>query len=183
MELHFEDRERWRQWLEAHHDSAEVIWLVFYKKHTGTPTISYDAAVEEALCFGWVDSLIKRLDEDRYARKFTPRRDNSRWSAANLERFRKLVASGRMTPAGLEKIAPDVEPVTPPSGRSTDVPEFLTRALAENPSAREFFERLAPSYRQDFIAWVSSAKREDTRSRRLAEAILLLERGDKLGMK
>jgi uncharacterized protein YdeI (YjbR/CyaY-like superfamily) len=88
-----------------------------------------------------------------------------------------------MTPAGLSKIAPDVKPEVPPSERSLDVPEFFARALADNPSAREFFEQLAPSYRRHFTGWLSSAKRDDTRARRLAEAISLLERGEKLGIK
>jgi uncharacterized protein YdeI (YjbR/CyaY-like superfamily) len=183
MELHFEDRESWRLWLERHHGSTDELWLVFYKKHTGRLTLSYDDAVEEALCFGWIDSLVKRLDDDRYARKFTPRRDTGRWSAPNLERIRRLIAGGLMTPAGLAKIDPDVEPAVPTSKRSLDAPPFFSDALAENDAALEFFEKLAPSYRRNFIGWVSSAKREDTRARRLAEAIRLLERGEKLGMK
>ncbi|MDH3841162.1 MAG: hypothetical protein OES35_09605, partial [Chromatiales bacterium] len=81
---HFPDRDSWRAWLEKNHASCRGIWLVFFKKHTGRSSISYDAAVEEALCFGWIDSLIRRLDEDRFARKFTPRTDTKKWSAANL---------------------------------------------------------------------------------------------------
>jgi uncharacterized protein YdeI (YjbR/CyaY-like superfamily) len=183
VELHFEARESWRAWLEENHDGSDVVWLVFYKKHTGRTSISYNAAVEEALCFGWIDSLVKRLDEDRFARKFTPRTDPRKWSASNLKRVEKLIASGRMTEAGLAKFNPDPEPQPAQSARTLDPPPFFTDALAKNPAAQAFFEQLAPSYRRNFIGWVCSAKRENTRQRRLAEAISLLSQGKKLGMK
>ena len=183
QKLHFKDRETWRSWLEAHHGEAALVWLVFFKKHTGEPNITYDAAVEEALCFGWIDSLIKRLDDRRYARKFTPRTNTNRWSALNLKRVEKLRAAGRMTPAGLSKISPDVQPIVPPSKRVLEIPPFFEEALDQNDAAREFFAELAPSYRRDVVGWVCSAKREETRQRRLAEAISLLERREKLGLK
>ena len=183
MELHFESREPWRGWLEAHHDDVREVWLVFFKKHTGKPSIPYDDAVEEALCFGWVDSLIRRLDDERYARKFTPRTDTATWSAANLRRVERMIASGRMTAAGQAKVPAGVEPRPAPSARILEVPCFFAEALRAHPQAEAFFNRLAPSYRRDFIQWLSSAKREETRRRRLAEAIDLLARGEKLGMK
>ena len=88
--LEVKDRQDWRMWLKEHHDSNSDIWLVFYKQHTGATSISYDAAVEEALCFGWIDSLVRRLDDDRYARKFTPRKAGSKWSTANRRRYADL---------------------------------------------------------------------------------------------
>lgn len=183
MELHFENRESWRAWLQKNHDTVSEVWLVFYKKHTVLPNITYDAAVEEALCFGWIDSLIKRLDDDRYARKFTPRTDTAKWSAANLKRVQHLIESGRMTEVGLAKIPPDVKPLPPVQSRPVAPPDFFEEALAEHPAAKNFFEGLAPSYRRNFIHWVCSAKREETRKRRLDEAISLLSAGKKLGMK
>ena len=162
---------------------VKEVWLVFFKKHTGKPNITYDAAVEEALCFGWIDSLIKRLDDDRYARKFTPRTNIRKWSASNIKRVQELIASGRMTEVGLAKFSPDVEPQTSVSDRSSSVPSFFAEALAEHPTARRFFDQLAPSARRDYIHWVSSAKREETRKRRLNEAVSLLAVGKKLGMK
>ena len=183
QKLHFEDRESWRAWLEVHHGDVAEVWLVFFKKHTGEPNISYDAAVEEALCFGWIDSLIKRLDDRRYARKFTPRTDTGKWSALNLKRVEELTAAGRMTPAGLSKISPGVEPIVPPSRKTYEIPPFFSEALDCNLPAREFFAELAPSYRRNFVDWVCSAKREETRRRRLAEAISLLEQRKKLGLK
>ena len=183
MQLHFKDRDSWRTWLQKNHGAVKVVWLVFFKKHTGKPNITYDAAVEEALCFGWIDSLIKRLDNDRYARKFTPRTNPRKWSASNLKRVQELIASSRMTAVGLAKFSPDLEPQTSVADRSLSVPPFITDALAEHPSAQRFFDQLAPSARRDYIHWVSSAKREETRRRRLDEAISLLSEGRKLGMK
>ena len=182
-QLHFEDRASWRAWLGEHHESEREIWMVFFKKHTGLPNISYNDAVEEALCFGWIDSLIKKLDDDRYARKFTPRTNTAKWSELNIKRVEKLKAAGRMTPAGLAKIDASVKPAQSPSRRSLELPTYFRDALAGNETARLFFEQLAPSYRRNFIAWVHSAKRETTRRRRLAEALKLLENRQKLGMK
>jgi uncharacterized protein YdeI (YjbR/CyaY-like superfamily) len=180
---HFTDRDSWRAWLEGNFESCSELWLVFFKKHTGKQSISYDAAVEEALCFGWIDSLIKRLDEDRFARKFTPRTDATKWSASNLKRVEKLKAEGRMTEAGLAKLDPSVKPIIPPSKTPVEVPSYFRDALAENDEAGSFFEQLAPSYRRHFVLWVDSAKREETRNRRLTEAITLLSKKQKLGMK
>ena len=183
MELYFENRAEWRAWLNNHHSTARELWLVFYKKHTGKPSMSYDASVEEALCFGWIDSLIKRLDDDRFARKFTPRKDMSKWSASNLRRIEKLKKSGLMTEVGLGKVPVDVEPTPAVSSRPLEVPPFMATALQENPAAKEYFDELAPSYRRNFIHWVSSAIKETTRQRRLAEAISLLSRREKVEMK
>ncbi len=176
------DSAHWREWLAGHHDSESEVWLVFYKRQTGRPTIAYEDAVDEALCFGWIDSLIKHLDEERYARKFTPRKPDSRWSTANRKRFAQLQASGRLTPAGLER---------PPTDRSGDaprpsaskVPEYIEQALKSQSAAWQFFESLAPSYRRLYIGWIDSAKQEETRARRLREAVGKLAAGEKLGLK
>lgn len=183
MQRHFKDRASWRAWLARNHSDCPEIWLVFFKKHTGKKSISYDDAVEEALCFGWIDSLIKRLDDDRYLRKFTPRTDTSKWSAANLARIRKLTKAGRMTEAGLAKVLPDAKPQPAAASKPFEVPQFLADALAAHPVAKRNFDLLAPSYRRHYIGWLSSAKRPETRARRLDEAISLLKAGKKLGMK
>jgi uncharacterized protein YdeI (YjbR/CyaY-like superfamily) len=183
MQRIFKTRESWRKWLDAHHDRAREIWLVFYKKHTGKPCISYEDALEEALCMGWIDSLVKRLDEDRYARKFTPRTNPDKWSAANLKRVEKLESEGRMTEFGRSRIAPDVRPQKPVSSRTTEAPDYFLRALAKDRAARECFDELAPSHRRNYIAWISSAKREATRKKRVAEAIQRLREGKQLGLK
>jgi uncharacterized protein YdeI (YjbR/CyaY-like superfamily) len=103
--LYVTDRAAWRAWLEANHASEREVWLVYYKKHTRRPRIPYDDAVEEALCFGWIDSVVRRLDEDSYLQKFTPRKAKSNWCESNVKRARKLIAEGRMTKAGLDAIA------------------------------------------------------------------------------
>ena len=99
---------QWRAWLRKNHGIIREVWLVFYKKHTGKPGVTYGQAVEEALCWGWIDSIIKRLDDERYAQKFTPRADAAKWSASNILRARALILAGRMRSAGLAVISPDV---------------------------------------------------------------------------
>jgi uncharacterized protein YdeI (YjbR/CyaY-like superfamily) len=184
MRLHFEERDSWRAWLAEHHDRKRIVWLVFYKAHTGRKSISVEAAIEEALCFGWVDSLIKRLDDRRYVLRFMPRSDTGKWSSLNLKRVRHLVKTGRMTPIGLAKVDAGVKPIIPPARRrSTTTPPFFKQALAANARARENFANLAPSHRRHFVGWVTMAKKEETRQRRLREAMRLLERNEKLGLK
>ncbi len=179
--------EEWREWLSRFHDSEIEIWLVFYKKETGKPSINYNQAVEEALCFGWIDSIIKNIDDVSYARKFTPRKEKSAWSASNKRRVKKLLDEGRMTDIGLAKIEaakksgwwdkdnrPDVSP---------DIPSEFEQALIKNSKARANFEELALSYRKHYILWIAMAKRKETRERRIKESIALLEKGEKLGLK
>ena len=107
--LYVPTREEWRAWLTKHHESESEVWLIYYKQQSGRPRIPYDDAVEEALCFGWIDSIVKRLDDEKFAQKFTPRRDRSRWSALNEQRVRKLIKNGRMTEAGMATPAMIVE--------------------------------------------------------------------------
>ncbi len=182
MQVTCKDRESWREWLEANGRSARAVWLVFHKKHTGRKCVAYEESVEEALCVGWIDSLVKRLDDDRYARKFTPRADSRKWSESNIKRVKRLRAAGRMTAAGLAKFAPAAR-ARAAAGEALELPEFLREALAGDDRAREFFARLAPSHRRNLIGWVGSAKREATRERRLKEALDLLREGKQLGMK
>lgn len=183
---HFENRERWRAWLEKHHKSAGEIWLVWYRKRAGRRQIPYDDAVEEALCFGWIDSIVQKLDEQRFARKFTTRSNARRWSAINIERARRMIREGRMTQAGRARFDP-APMERPASGGSTAsrvvLPATLKKELMANRRAWRNFSALAPSYRRNYIRWIVAAKREATRERRLAEAISLLERNAKLPMK
>jgi uncharacterized protein YdeI (YjbR/CyaY-like superfamily) len=180
--LHVTTRARWRAWLERHHDIESEIWLVYNKKNTGRPRVAYDDAVEEALCFGWIDGITKRIDENRYAQRFTPRKEKSQWSDSNRRRFAKLVKEGRMTPAGMAR-RPKRSFVSsrPPAAHA--VPAYIRRALGENREAKRFFAGLAPSYRRLYVRWIDSAKREETRQKRLREAIRLLARNRKLGLK
>ena len=174
--------QQWREWLEAHHAAEDEIWLVFPKRHTLAQSISYDDAIEEALCFGWVDSLVKRLDDDRYARKFTPRKADSRWSTINRQRYAKLKAAGRLAAPGLAR-APTKRSGDAPRPALSAVPPYIETRLKANARAWKFFEQLAPSYRRAYIGWIDSAKREETRQKRLREAITLLAARQKLGLK
>lgn len=174
--------EQWREWLASHHGSEPEIWLVFHKLHTGRASVSYSDALDEALCFGWVDSLIKRLDDDRYARKFTPRKPDSRWSEINRKRYAELEALGRMKPAGLSR-RPTNRTYPAPPAVAAAVPEYILRAFKKNPAARKNFEALAPSHRRAYLMWVDSAKREETKAKRLKEAVAMLAAGEKLGLK
>ena len=186
-EVYVSTRDAWRKWLAKNHNKSSGIWLVFYKKHTDRPSLDYDAVVEEALCYGWIDSIIKKLDGDRYARKLTPRKPDSCWSDLNKKRVKSLIRRKRMTKFGLERIeqakqsgawSQSNRPEIP-----TDIPAELEQALSKNSKAKTFFEQLAPSYRMQFIGWVASAKRQETRDRRVKESLELLKKGKKLGMK
>jgi uncharacterized protein YdeI (YjbR/CyaY-like superfamily) len=186
-QVYVKTRAAWRRWLARNHLRSAGIWLVFFRKHAGEPTLIYEDAVAEALCFGWIDSIIKKLDEDRYLRKFTPRRAESRWSATNRERVETLVRQGLMTESGMALVeaakAAGLWDEPDRQGLSFDMPVELERALKKNRSARKFFEQLAPSYRKQFVGWIATAKRRDTRERRVREAVALLAQGRKLGMK
>ncbi len=180
-------RDDWRAWLRKNHGSKSEVWVIFYKTHAGKPVISYDDAVEEALCFGWIDSIIKKIDDEKFARKFTPRKANSRWSEANKNRARKMINEGKMTETGLAKIKEAQRSgewfKTVPVRKELVVPPYMKKALAKNKKALTNFNNLTKSYKRQYVGWITSAKREETRRRRLAEAIRLLEKNEKLGMK
>jgi uncharacterized protein YdeI (YjbR/CyaY-like superfamily) len=174
-------RARWRAWLEANHRSASEIWLVFYKPHTGTASIDYEDSVEEALCFGWIDSLIRRLDDDRYARKFTPRKAGSVWSDPNRERYAKVDALGLLADAGRER-APTANRYPKRPKRSSAVPAYIEKALKADARAWATFERLTPRERILYVGWIDNAKREETKARRIEKCVRQLAAGKKLGL-
>ena len=183
--LYVTNREAWRAWLAAHHADTPEIWVIFYKKGTGEPSLPYEDAVEEAVCYGWVDSLIQRIDNARYARKFTPRRAGSNWSASNRLRLRKMQEAGKMAEAGLAVIDFD-ETEDPDAGRPRGepvAPDWIRQTMVENSPAWDIFERLGPSQQRQYLGWITSAKREATQQRRLAEAIELLKKGETLAMR
>ncbi len=179
--LDVRSRQQWRSWLRAHHPSSPGVWLVFYKDHTAVRCMSYEGAVGEALCFGWIDSLIKRLDADRYARKFTPRKPTSKWSAINRKRWMELKTAGLLSSAGLA--AAPTDNTYAPRPAIPDSPAYITKALKRNRKAWTFFQELARSYQRHFVAWIHTAKRLETREKRIRESIALLAAGKKLGLK
>jgi uncharacterized protein YdeI (YjbR/CyaY-like superfamily) len=180
--LEIRTRAQWRACLAKHHDSVAEIWLVFQRLHTGRPSLDYEAAVEEALCFGWIDSLVRRLDEDRFARKFTPRTTESRWSASNRRRYAAVEARGLLTDAGRAR-PPTSRGAVAPQRRTWPMQAYIETALRADARAWRFFRTLAPSYQRRYIGWIDSAKRAETKQRRLREAVRLLARGQRLGLK
>ncbi len=186
--LYVPGRREWREWLEKHHETEKEIWLIYYKKHTDKPRVPYDDAVEEALCYGWIDSIVKRIDDERYAQKFTPRANTTKWSELNVKRIKQLIKDGKMTEAGMAKIDKGVldgtiKPVTKPFPKELTIPPEIEAALSADPVVWKNFNALAPSHKKNYIGWISSAKREETRRRRLEEAIELLAQNKKLGLK
>ncbi len=188
--IYLVNRNDWRKWLEKYSGSEKEIWLIYYKKHTGKESIRYNDAVEEALCFGWIDSLVRRIDDERYMQKYTPRKPKSTWSVHNVNRVEKMVAQGKMTSKGMELydyartngLLPDMREGKEPSELFPEVPDYFTRALDSNQKARETFNSLAPSYKLQYLGWIMSGKKKETRKRRMKKALDILESGKKLGM-
>ena len=187
-QLYVPDRGQWRKWLTKKHDMEKNgIWLVFYKKKTSKPSLEYEQAVEEAICFGWVDSIIKKIDEAKYVRKFTPRKADSFWSQLNKKRAERMIKQGLMTKAGLAKIKvakkTGLWDKDPRPKITFEIPDEFAAALAKNKGAKENFDKLALTYRRHYIGWIVTAKRGQTKKRRIDESIALLEQGKKLGLK
>ena len=172
---------QWRAWLEQNHAKSPGIWLTFHKAHTSIQSITYEDSVRDALCFGWIDSLVKRLDDDRYLRKFTPRKPTSKWSDINRKRWSELDADGLLAEPG-RAFAPTEGKHRPPPA-SLGVPAYFDKALSSNPKAFKFFHQLAPTYRRHFVMWVDAAVRPETRAKRIRESLVLLAAGKKLGLK
>lgn len=181
MLLEVQDRQEWRKWLERHHAASPGVWLVFHKGNTRAKSIPYEDSVREALCFGWVDSLIKRLDNDRYARKFTPRQPSSKWSESNRKRWAELKSAGLLAPSGLA--AAPTDNTYAPRLEIPELPGYIAKAFRQDQQAWQFFESLAPTHRRQFVQWIHLAKRQETRERRVRESIALLAAGQKLGLK
>jgi uncharacterized protein YdeI (YjbR/CyaY-like superfamily) len=167
----------WRDWLQRHHTRADGVWLVTWKKGRG-PYVSYDAVVEEALCWGWIDGLRRPLDADRTTILMSPRKPKSAWSALNRQRVERLIADGRMQPAGLARVdaaKADGSWSAHDAREAAAMPAELDAALAANPLARANLEGFSPSARKGLFWYVASARRADTRARRVADAVRMAE--------
>jgi len=183
--LDVRSREQWHRWLQKNHAAVAEIWLVFHKNQTRTKSVVREASVEEALCFGWIDSLVRRLDDERYAVKFTPRKPDSRWSDVNRRRYASLEKRGLLMPPGRANAPTGKRAYTIRQRRPLDapVPAYIERALKADAAAWRFFETLAPSYRRAYVGWIDAAKRAETRERRLREAVARLGKKERLGLK
>ncbi|MCW5873837.1 MAG: YdeI/OmpD-associated family protein [Anaerolineales bacterium] len=165
-----------RKWLKKNHTTADELWVGMYKKHTGKPSITWPQVVDEVLCFGWIDGIRKGIDADSYMNRITPRRKNSNWSAINLKRVEELKALGLMQPAGLKAHAERNHSRTQQYSseqREVVFPAELLSQFKKHKPAWAFFSAQPPSYRKTITWWVISAKREDTRQKRLARLIEL----------
>lgn len=187
--LHFENRESFHNWLKENHNSSSGIKMIFYRKHL-RKGITYAEALDEALCYGWIDSILNKLDEQRYTIRFSPRKNTSLWSDVNRKKVYHLMAEGRMTEAGLKKNDSYLKTgrVAWPATYTTEstvftVPEFITREMAMHEPALTNFNKLAPSHKKHYILWILQAKRPETTQKRIQEAITLLVQNKKLGMK
>ena len=173
--LYVLNREEWRGWLEEHYQSASEIWLVSYLKKTGKPSVPYNDAVEEALCFGWIDSIVKKLDEERYAQRYTPRKAKSGYSQTNKERLKKLVERGKVMPeilARLDEIGLE----------DFEYPDDIRAALQENEKAWENFQRYSESYQRIRIAYIDVARdRPGAYEKRLAHLLKMTKQDKQFG--
>jgi uncharacterized protein YdeI (YjbR/CyaY-like superfamily) len=169
-----ESRAQWRDWLKKYHKTGTGVWLVTYKKSSGGPHLPYAEAVEEALCFGWIDSKPGIVDAERTKLMYTPRKPNSVWSKVNKERLERLIASGKMTDAGLEKIEIARQNGSWDALNKSDALEEhpeLSKALKSNKLARKHFYAFPASIRKQLLQWIYSAKTDATRDKRIAETV------------
>jgi uncharacterized protein YdeI (YjbR/CyaY-like superfamily) len=185
-ELYLTTREEWHRWLEKNHSIAGEVWLIYYKKSSGKPRIPYVDAVEEALCFGWIDGKINKINDNYFVQRFTPRRSGSRWSQYNIERVQRLLKEGRMKSSGLKAyMEAEKRPELIYENRTDGDPKTpydLMDRLNKSKSALENFMNFSISSRRMYIEWLNSAKRPETRSRRIEKIIGLAEKNIKRGL-
>lgn len=173
-------RKHWRQWLEKNHNKKESIWVICYKKKSGTPTITWSESVDEALCFGWIDSLRRPIDDEKFMQYYCRRKPKSGWSKINKEKVKRLIADGLMTQAGL-----DVIEVARKNGswalldgvEDLKIPPDLNKELNARPEAKKYFTGLSRSNKRIILQWVTLAKRDETRAKRIKEVVQLASQG------
>jgi uncharacterized protein YdeI (YjbR/CyaY-like superfamily) len=183
--VYFASAEEWYEWLERHHDRERAVLVGFHKRATGRPSPTWPQSVDEALCFGWIDGVRRRVDGERYTIRFTPRQARSHWSAANVRRIAELRAEGRMRPSGEQAFSARSPERTAQASYERREPAVLApqeqARLEGEPRAHAFFQSQPPSYRRAALHWVVSAKREETRSRRLERLIADSDAGERVG--
>ncbi|MDP2666603.1 MAG: YdeI/OmpD-associated family protein [Candidatus Diapherotrites archaeon] len=179
------DRDTWRKWLQKHHATAKEIYLVYYKKGSGKPRVSYKAAVEEALCFGWIDSTAKGIDDEQYAQRFSPRRKKSFWSEPNRERVRMLMKQKKMTPAGLA-VFPHHEDTTSHAKKFKEklvIPKDIEKALKKDPETWKHFQSFDKTYKRIRVGWIDAArKRPEIFAQRLNYFLKMTKKGKRYEM-
>jgi uncharacterized protein YdeI (YjbR/CyaY-like superfamily) len=183
------DRKAWRNWLQKNYDKLPGIWLVYYKVGKSKPRLPYSEMVEEGLCFGWIDSLPRKLDDERSMLLFTPRKPKSVWSDVNKERVDRLIKNGLMTNAGLVKIEAaklngswDTLTASNEAANTNQLPTDLLKAFKGKKSALDNLKAFSPSVRKQFMFWIYSAKTPETRAKRIAQTVLMSEANKKPGL-
>ena len=175
--IYFKDSKKWRRWLSKNHNKEKEVWMLIYKKHTGKPGVSYAEGVEEALCFGWIDDKMKRIDDEKHMQRFSPRGSKSVWSKINKNLALRLIKEGKMAPAGVEKIE-----IAKRNGNwqkaysSSDVLEMsaeLEKALKKNKKAWKNFLKFTNGYKIMYIGWVNNAKHQETKEKRINKVVEL----------
>jgi uncharacterized protein YdeI (YjbR/CyaY-like superfamily) len=187
---HPKTRSDWRKWLEKNHSTSPGVWMIYYKKETGKRKFDLAEAVEEALCFGWIDSVANKLDAERSMQKFTPRKQKSIWSKINKQRIEKLIEQRLMTPAGIAKVEQAKENGSWEALNSSDlhtdnnsIPGDLKKVLLKNKKALANFLAFPPSYRKRFLFWIDSAKTPKTKAARIKQTLLMAAANKKPGLK
>ena len=168
------NRQAWREWLEQNYTTSMGVWLIYYKVKSGQPSVRYSEAVKEALCFGWIDSKAKSIDEERYRQIFTPRKPKSVWSKLNKQYIQELIEQGLMTKAGLKKneaAKQDGSWTTLDTIEELIIPADLKQALVANETANQYFEAYSNSTKKNILFWIQSAKRPQTRLKRIEQTI------------
>jgi len=187
--LYVKDANAWRKWLVKNHAKKKEIWLIYYKKNSGKPRIPYVDAVKEALCFGWIDSTAKGIDDEKYAQRFSPRRKGSPISALNMAHIRELFKEGKMTQAGLLHVGGDAHLSTKHASKALKqgklvIPAWIEKRLKENPLVWKNFQQFSPAYKKIRIDWVSETGpgRKDVQEKRLRYFIKMTEKNKRYGM-
>lgn len=180
--LYFKNAHEWREWLHYNHDSSKGVHLVFYKVGSGTESMRWEDAVKVAICYGWIDSTVRKIDEERRKQMFTPRKDKSVWSKLNKSYIEKLIAENLMHESGLKKIETAKKNGSWESldaVESLEIPKDLQAAFANNKTASDNYQNFSPSYRKSYLYWLNQAKREETRTTRILQIIQLCEQNIK----
>ena len=183
--LNFQDKDEWRSWLQENHAAQKQAWLVILKNQAAKPGVNYEEAVEEAVCFGWIDGVMKSVSDELYYLRFSPRKRGSVWAASNLQRVERLIAQGRMSEAGMAKVREAKEngmwEAVTRLQELAATPEDLSRALSENAAAQANFEKYPASQKKMFFYWIDSAKTEGTRQKRIRAAVEMAAQNKRMG--
>lgn len=180
--VYMKDRKEWRAWLRANARRSKGVWLVYYKKNSGGQSVAYQDAVEEAICFGWIDGRVKGIDDERFMQRYTPRSPRSSWSPTNVARAERMIERGLMTKGGLEAFEDAMrDGRVLPSSDDFTLPEDLEDAIRKDRGAWANYNNLAPSTQLIFVYWVESARREETRRKRVRKSVELLAAGKRPG--